>query len=162
QFAHQVGVGARQGDQGLGGAAGDADDVAPQPVAVFVPLTGCLLGGGNDALGSLGLAAHSDDDETTGVRARIALNDARDDIALPCRELAIVLLVLRVAQSLQDHLTCGGGRDATESFWGVVPFVDDVAVGVGLPGDHLDDTGLAVDVDVGVGLVAFGMAIGGQ
>src|SRR5262249_38250656 len=162
KFAHQVWVGPRQGDQGLAGAAGDADDVAPQPVAVFVPLTGYLLGGGHDAVGSLGRAAHSDDDETTGVRARGALNDARDDIALPRRELAVVLLVLRIAQPLQDHLTCGGGRDATESFWGVVPFVDDVAVGVGLTRDDLDDTGLAVDVDVSVGLVAFGMAIGGQ
>src|SRR4029077_447414 len=120
------------------------------------------LGGGDDALGSLGLAAHSDDDETAGVGAHIALDDASDDVALPRRELAVVLLVLRIAQPLQDHLTRGGGRDATESLWSVVPFVDDVAIGVDLTREHLDHAGLAVDVDASVGPMAFGMAIGGQ
>src|SRR5690348_6426695 len=104
-------MGARQRDQWFAGTAGDADDVAPQPVAVLVALTGNLLRGGNDTLGSLGLATHSDDDQPAGVGAGVTLDDAADDVALPRRELAIVLLVLRIAQALQDHLTRGGRRD---------------------------------------------------
>src|SRR4029077_6227759 len=45
---------------------------------------------------------------------------------------------------------------------GVVPFGDDVAVDVGLARHHLDEAGLAVDLDAGVGLVTFGVAISGQ
>ena len=162
QLAHQVRMRARQRDQRLAGAAGDADDVAAQPVAVLVALTGHLLGGRDDALGSLGLAAHPDDDEAAGVGASVALDDAADDVALAGRELAVVLLVLGIAQPLQDHLTCGGGRDAAETLWRVVPFVDDVAVVVGLARHHLDHAGLAVDLDARVGLVALGVPIRGQ
>ena len=86
----------------------------------------------------------------------------RDDVALAGGELAVVLLVLGVAQPLQDHLAGGGGRDPAESLWGVVPFVEDVAVFVGLARHHLHDAGLAVDVDAGVGLVALGVPVGGQ
>src|SRR6476646_4280935 len=147
-------MGARQRDQRLASTAGDTDDVAAQPVTVLVALAGDLLRGRDDALGSLGLAAHSDDDETAGVRAGIALDDTGGDVTLPRRELAVVLLVLRVAQPLQDHLARRGRGDAAESLWGVVPFGDDVAVLVGLARHHLDHAGLAVDLDARVGLVA--------
>src|SRR5215212_5852185 len=162
QLADQVGMGARQRDQRLAGSAGNADDVAAQPVAVLVALTGNLLCGGNDTLGSFGLASHPDDDQAAGVRTGVTLNDACGDVTLASRELAVVLLVLRVAQPLQDHLPRRGRRDTTETLWGVVPFVEDVAVLVSLARKHLDNTGLAVNLDAGVGLVAFGMAVGGK
>ena len=140
----------------------DADDVATQPVAVFVTLAGHLFGGRDDALGALRLAAHPHHDEAAGVGAAVALDDTADDLALAGGELAVVLLVLGVAQPLQDDLARGGGRDAAESLWGVVPFVEDVAVFVCLARQHLDDAGLAVDLDARVGLVTLGVAIGGE
>ena len=155
-------MGARQRDQRLAGAATDADDVTAQPVAVFVALPRHLLGGRDDTLGSLGLAAHSDDDQAAGVGASIALDDAADDVAFAGRELAVVLLVLGIAQPLQDHLTRGGRRDAAETLWRVVPFGDDVAVLVGFARQHLDHAGLAVDLDACVGLVPLGVAVRSQ
>src|SRR5215218_5553913 len=93
QLADKVGMGARQRDQRLAGAAGNADDVAAQPVAVLVALTGNLLCGGNDTLGSLGLASHSYDDQAPGVRTGVTLDDTCGDVTLASRELAVVLFV---------------------------------------------------------------------
>ena len=138
------------------------DGMLTHPVAVFIAFVGDLFGGGYDALRALGLAAHPDHDEAAGVGAAVPLDDAADDLALAGGELAVVLLVLGIAQPLQDHLPCGGGRDAAESLWGVVPFVEDVAVFVGLARHHLNDAGLAVDLDAGVGFVPLGVAIGGE
>src|SRR5262249_45628552 len=149
-------------DQRLPGTPADTHHVAPEPVAVLVSLAGDLLGSRDDALGPLGLAAHSDNDEPAGIGAGVALDDPGDDVAFASRELAVGLLVLRVAEPLQHHLTRGGGGDAAESFGGVVPLADDVAVDIGLPRDDGDLTGLAVDLDAGVGLVPVGVPVGGE
>ena len=117
QLADQVRVGPGQRDQRLTGPARHADHVAAQPVAVLVALAGNLLGGGDHALGGLGLATHPHDDLATGVGPAVALNDARDDLALPGGELAVGPLVLGVAEPLQHHLTRGGGGDAAETLW---------------------------------------------
>src|SRR5581483_10096256 len=162
QLAHQVGVGARQRDQLLADTAGDADHVAAQPVAVLVHLAGDLLGGRDHALGALRLAAQPHHDQAAGVGTAVTLNHSGDDLALPGGELAVIALVLGVAQPLQDHLARGGGRDPAETLGGVVPFADDVAVVIGFAGDHPYRTGLAVDVDTRVGLVPFGVPVGGQ
>src|SRR5690348_16983022 len=139
-------MGARQGDQRFAGTAADADDVAPQPVAVGVALAGHLFGGRDDSLGTLRLAADPHDHQPAGIGAGVTLDDSADDVALASGELAVVLLVLGVTQALQDHLPRGRRRDAAETLWGVVPFGDDVAVFVGLPRHHLHDAGLAVDL----------------
>ena len=162
QFAHQIGVRAGQLDLGLADPAADADDVAAQPVAVLVALAGHLFGRPDHAVGALGLGPDPHHHVAAGVLPRVALHDAGHDIALVRGELAVHPLVLGIAQSLQDHLARRGGRDASETLWGVVPFVDEVAVAVTFAGDHLHHAGLAVDVDAGVGLMAFGMSVGRQ
>ncbi len=126
---------------------------------MFVTLTRHLLCRGDDTLGSLGLAAHSDDDQPAGVGTGIPLDDTADDIALAGGELAVVLLVLGISQPLQDHLTRGGRGDPTETLRRVVPFRDDIAVFVGFARHHLDHAGLAVDLDTRLGLVALGVAV---
>ena len=162
QLAHQVGVGAGQRDQRLTGPARHTDHIATHPVAVLVALAGHLFGGRDHPFGGLGLAAHPDDDQTAGVGPAVALDDARDDLALAGGELAVGALVLGVAETLQHHLTCGGRGDPAETLGSVVPFADDVAVLVHLAGDHLNDTGLAIDLDARVGLVTLGVPVGGQ
>ena len=129
---------------------------------MLVAFPGDLLGGRDHALGALGLAAHPDDDQPAGVGAGVALDHAGDDVAFAGRELAVGLLVLRVAQPLQHHLTCRRRGDAAETLRGVVPLADDVAVFVGFARDDLDLTGLAVDLDAGVGLVPLGVPVGGE
>jgi len=62
----------------------------------------------------------------------------------------VLALALDVADALQDDLLGGLGRDATEVVRGVVPLADDLALLVELLGDHLDVTGLDVDLDEGV------------
>src|SRR5699024_2613654 len=92
---------------------------------------------------------------------------AADDLALPRRELAVGLLVLRVPQPLQDHLTGGGRRDAAESLGRVVPLGDQVAVVVGLLDEHAHRAGLLIDVDarvrMGTGVAPVcGVLVGGE
>ena len=155
-------MGAGQRDQRLAGAARHAHHVAAHPVTVLVALAGHLFGRRDDALGGLGLGAHPDDDQATRVGPAVALNDARDDLAFTGGELAVGALVFGVSEALQHDLACGRRGDATKTLWRVVPLADDVAVLVGLPGDHPHDAGLAVDVDAGVHLVALGVPVGGE
>ena len=129
---------------------------------MFVALPRHLLGSRDDTFGALGLTTHPHHHQAAGVGSGVPLDDAGDDVALAGGELAVVLLVLGIAQPLQDDLARGGRRDAAETFRGVVPLVQDVAVLVGLARHHLDHTGLAVDVDAGVGLVPLGVPIRGQ
>src|SRR5204863_1182490 len=116
----------------------------------------------DDALGPLRLGAETDDHVSAGVLPRVALDDASDDVALPRRELAVHPLVLGVTEALQHDLAGGGRRDTAETLWGVVPFADQVATLVGLPGKHLDNATLAVDVDAGLGFMALRMPVRGQ
>jgi len=75
-------------------------------------------------------------------------------------ELTETALVLGVAQTLQDDLACGGGRDASESLGSVVPLLTDhVAVGIGVVRHHSHRTGLDVDIDPSVLLVPLGVAV---
>ena len=98
---------------GPAGAPFDADDVAAQPVAVPVALAGYLLGQRQHALDGAEVDEH-------GARVGALLDDARDDIALTALEVAEDLLVLEVAQSLDDDLPRRGGGHPTEPVRGVV------------------------------------------
>jgi hypothetical protein len=129
------------------------------PLAVRVALAGHLLGLRQHALD---LALQRDHDDAAGVGARVALDDAGDDLAFLGGELAERALVLGVAQALHDDLPGGGGGDAPEAFRRVVPLVGDRAVRGDLLGHHAHETGLAVDVDARVRLVAVGVAVGGE
>src|SRR6201995_4102865 len=82
QFAHQVGVGAGQGDYRFASTATDSHHVAAQPLTVLIDLPGNLLGRRDHTLRALGLAAHSDDDETARIGPAISLHHTGDDIAL--------------------------------------------------------------------------------
>jgi hypothetical protein len=133
--------------------------LATDPLAVRVVLAGHLLGLRQHAL-DLALQRHHDD--AAGVGARVALDDAGDDLAFLGGELAEGALVLGVAQALHDDLPGRGGGDAPEALRRVVPLVGDLAVRGHLLGHHAHQTGLAVDVDAGVRLVAVGVAVGGE
>ena len=103
------------------------------------------------------LAAQPDDNQTTRVGPAIALDHTGDDLALMGRELAVIALVLGVAEPLQHHLPCGGGGNPAETLRSVLPFAEHVAVLVELAGHHADRPRFAVDVDVRIRLMAFGV-----
>ena len=121
QLAHQVGVGAREGDRGSLDALAHRDHVAAQPRAVGVVLAGHLLGRRQHRL---------DRAEVDVDHARVAalLHDAGDDVALAAEELAQHVLVLGVAQPLQDGLPSRGRGDPAEALRGVVPLPHQLAV----------------------------------
>ena len=126
---------------------------------MFIDLTGNLLGRRDHTLGALGLAAHSDDDETARVGPAISLHHTGDDLALVGRELTEGALVLGVAKPLQHHLPCGSGRDSPETLRGVLPFAEHNAVFVDLAGEHLHRTGFAVNFDMRLRLMALGVPV---
>src|SRR5271165_159466 len=152
-------MGARQRDHWLAGSAADSHHVAAQPLAVVINLTGNLLGGRAHAFGPLGLAAHSDDDETARIGPAIALHHTGDDLALMGGELAECALVFGVAEPLQHDLPRGGSRDSPETLRGVFPLAEHNAVIVEFAGEHLDRTGFPVDFDVRVRLMTFGVPV---
>ncbi|COX43779.1 Uncharacterised protein [Mycobacterium tuberculosis] len=129
---------------------------------MFIALPRYLLSGRDHTLGSLGLGANPDDDQTAGVGPAIALDHSRNDLALAGGELAVGALVLGVAESLQHHLACRRGGDPAEALWSVVPLADEIASLIGLTGDHPNDTGFPVDLDARIGLVTLGVPVGSQ
>ena len=124
-------MGSGQFDSGFAVTAGYPHHVAAQPHAVIVILSRNLFGGADHAVGSLGLAADAHHDIAAGILPSVLLHHPGDDVAFPRGELAVDPLVLGVAESLQHHLAGGGRRDTSESLRGVVPFADELAVGVG-------------------------------
>ena len=87
----------------------------------------------------------------------------RDDVALAAGELAEGVLVLGVAQPLQDDLPRGRGRDPAEALRGVVPLAGDRAVRRRSPGPARATTPvLRSMLDARVRLVALGVAVGGE
>ena len=113
QLAHQVGVRARQADLRAPRPALDAHHEAAQPLAVDVLLPRHLLGQRQDALDRAEVDQHV-------ARVAALLDDAGDDVALAAAEVAHDLLVLEVAQPLDDDLARGRGRDPAEPRRGVV------------------------------------------
>src|SRR5262245_66585710 len=90
-------MGTGQRDLGPTQALAHRDDVALDPDAVLIPLSGHLLLCGQHTLEP----AEVDQDVP---RIATLLDDPGDDVPLASGALPIGLLVLRIAQSLQEHL----------------------------------------------------------
>ncbi len=139
----QAGVGARQQHLRPAHALAHADHHALDPRAVLVALPRHPLGRRQPRLDPAEVDQH-----VVGVAA--LLDDPGDDVALLAGELAELLLVLGVAQPLQDHLARGGRGDPAEAGRGVVPLADRLALVVELLRVHDDVAALAVQRDPGV------------
>ena len=85
-----------------------------------------------------------------------------DDVALAAGELAEDLLVLEVAQPLDDDLARGRGRDPAETLRGVVELGAGHALLVQLVRPHHDVAALGVELDPGVLVGAVGAVVRDQ
>src|SRR4051812_41126032 len=139
ELAHQVGVRARDGDLRAAEGAGDRDDVGLDPGAVAVGLPRHLLGGREHRLD----LADVDHHDAARVAPLVGLDDAADDVAFLAGVLPEGLLVLGVAQPLDDDLLGRAGRDPAEVGGGVVPLADGLAGGTELLGQDGHLGGLA-------------------
>ena len=125
------------------GALADGDDEAAQPLAVHVLLPRHLLGLRQHALDRAEVDEH-------GARVRALLDDPADDVALAARELAEHVLVLDVAQPLEDDLPRRRGGDPAEPL-GVSSYSRSVPSSCSRgPRRHVP--GLAVQLDPGARL----------
>lgn len=107
ELAHQVGMGARQGDRRAAVPPADLHDIGPQPLTVGVGLGGYLLLRRQDRLDPSQVDQHV-------ARVLALLDDTGDDLGLPPGELAQGDLVLGVPQPLQDDLLRRGRGDPPE------------------------------------------------
>jgi hypothetical protein len=155
QLAHQVGVGARQHDRRPAHALAHLHDIATQPGAVFVVLPRHLLRWRQHRLD----LSQVDKDVA---RVLSLLDHAGHDVALAAGELAERLLVLGVAQPLQDDLLGGGGSDPPEPGRCVVVLAEHRALVVGLRRPNGDVTALALELDARGGLMALGALVGDE
>ena len=108
-----------------------------------VVLTGNLLSRGHDALEGTQVDANR-----AGVAVGL-LDHASDDVTLDRREMAVLLLILGLAQTLEDHLASRRGSHAPEVIGGAVVPADDLPLLVLLRDHDGDIPGLAVELDLG-------------
>ena len=113
ESAHEVRVGAGDGDRGALRALVHVSDVDAQAGAVVVGLAGDLLVRGQHGF-------DVSDVDLDHLRVTALLDDARDDLALTALERAEQGLVFDIAQPLVDDLPGGLGGDAAEAGGGVV------------------------------------------
>ena len=92
----------------------------------------------------------------------VGLHHAGDDVALAPGVLAEGLVVLGVAQPLQDHLPRRHRRDPAEVGRGVVVLLLDLTVGADVLGPDDDVAALAVDGDPGVRHRVRRVPVGGE
>ncbi len=96
------------------------------------------------------------------VRELVRLDHAGDQVAVAPDVLAVVHLVGRLPQPLQDHLLGGHRGDAAEVVRSVVPLAGDHAVAVELLGEDSRDPGPAVDLHPRVRVRSVGVPVGGE
>jgi hypothetical protein len=141
QLLHQIRVGAADGHLGTAQAAGHADHVGLDSGSVGVLLPRHLLGLRQHRLD----LADVDEYQAALRRLGVGLDDAGHDVALAAGVLTEGLVVLGVAQPLENDLPRGHRGDAAEVGRGVVVLLDDLAVGAEVLRPDDDLAGLAVD-----------------
>src|SRR5215467_4188226 len=131
---------ARERDRWPSEALPDVQDVALDPLAVYVPLTRNLLGRRQYRLDPAKVDKHR-----PGILA--LLDYSSDDVAFLPGELSESELVLGIAQALEDDLPRGSRGNSSETCGGVVVFPDPQAVLIGLRRPDGDVAGVPVNSD---------------
>src|SRR6478735_1703458 len=120
------------------GAAVHINDQGAEPVAVDVLFTGNLFGRRQERLQRSKV-------DLDHVRVVSLLDGAGYQFALTALEFAQDVVVLDVAEPLQDDLPCGACGDAAKAFGGVLEFTDGGAVVVNFDSPDGDVAALAVE-----------------
>jgi hypothetical protein len=151
-------MGAAQRDLQSAHAPDHRHDVALDPGSVVIDLARNLLGLGQDRLDLAEVHQH----QAALGRLGVGLDDARDDVALVAGVLAVGVVVLGVAQPLDDDLLGGHRGDPSEVRRGVIELLDQFTVLAVLGGPDCDGPALAVNLDPRMRHRVIGVSVGRQ